>query len=255
MIFKINLSLDYKRSNIIPASYQYELSSAIYSIMAASDAEYTTWLHDNGFQYESQKRFKFFCFSNLQNLKYEIIEDRLHILNNGVSFHISFLPEKSTMAFVEGSFTNKKFLLGDKKSRAQFYIDTIELVPVPKNVIEGEFRTLSPLSLSRRGENNQPEYINPEHPEAGRMIVANLIEKYRFFYQKEYTGSTEFDFKLLSTPKRKGIVIKSGTQGQTKVIGYLCRFYLKCDKELMNIMLASGVGERNSLGFGFVQYM
>lgn len=254
MIFKINLSLNPKHKNIIPASYQYELSSAIYRIMAASDAEYATWLHDNGFQYDSQKRFKFFCFSNLQELEYKMEEDRLHILNNRVFFYISFLPERSTMAFVEGAFTNKEFLLGDKKSRAQFYIDTIELVPAPKNITEGEFKMLSPLSLSYRGKNNQPEYISPEHSDAGKMIVANLIEKYRFFYEKEYTGSMDFEFRLLAPPKRKGIIIKAGTPGQTKVIGYLCRFYLKCDKELMNIMIATGIGERNSVGFGFVQY-
>ena len=252
MIFKIRLSVKQKNLNMIPASYQYELSSAIYKIMASSDAEYSTWLHDNGFQNEKKKRFKFFCFSNLQIPKYEVKKDCLHILSDSICFYISFLPERSTMTFVQGTFVNKQLTLGNRKTRTEFYIETIELAPFPAHISEGTFKTLSPLCISLRTAEGEIKYLSPEHEEAGQRIVSNLREKYRFYYGKEFEGDTSFEFKLLSIPKRKGIMIKVDTPQQSKVIGYLCQFYLKCDRELMKIMMMSGVGEKGSSGFGFV---
>lgn len=255
MIFRIELAVDKRSDTLLPLNYQYELSSAIYKIMAASDKEYTSWLHDNGFGDGNKKRMKLFCFSNLLIPRAKVFKDRLNILSDKADFYISFLPERSTMVFIQGAFADQHLSLGDRESRVDFRINKVELVPTPANIEEGNFKALSPICISRKDEKGGIKYLTPEDPETGQRIISNLMEKYRFFYRKEFEGKTDYEFKLLDTPKRKRIILKRGTPEETSIIGYNFRFYLKCDKELMNVMFGSGIGEHNAQGFGYIEKM
>jgi CRISPR-associated endoribonuclease Cas6 len=67
MRFKLTLKVNREVfGDILPLSYQYELSAAIYKILSKADAEYATWLHNNGFELNPQKKFKLFTFSRLR---------------------------------------------------------------------------------------------------------------------------------------------------------------------------------------------
>ena len=96
MRFKITLTPD-KRvfGYALPINYQYELSSFIYHTLACADAEYSTWLHENGFVTDT-KRFKLFSFSNLIFPAYKIVSDRIEILWNvlplSYRFSLSVVP-------------------------------------------------------------------------------------------------------------------------------------------------------------------
>ena len=86
MRFKITLTPD-KRvfGYALPINYQYELSSFIYHTLACANAEYSTWLHENGFVTDT-KRFKLFSFSNLIFPAYKIVSDRIEILSERVAY-------------------------------------------------------------------------------------------------------------------------------------------------------------------------
>ena len=59
MRFKLTLKINREKyGDTLPLSYQYEASSAIYRILSKADKEYSTWLHDNGFNLEPKKKFK-----------------------------------------------------------------------------------------------------------------------------------------------------------------------------------------------------
>lgn len=46
MRFKLTLKINREKyGDILPLSYQYEASSAIYRILSKADKEYSTWLH------------------------------------------------------------------------------------------------------------------------------------------------------------------------------------------------------------------
>lgn len=254
MIFKLILNIDKSHGNRIPASYQYELSAAIYKILAANDKQYATWLHDNGFRMESSKSLKLFCFSNLAIPKFQIEGDRILILCEQVELYISFLPEISTMTFVQGSFVSQSFVVGDRTSTVRFNIQAIQLEPVIRTLASGNFDTLSPICISRQTEDRKIQYISPEDAEAGQRLFTNLTEKFRFFYNRPYDGDPSFTFKLLSTPKRKAISVKKDTPFESKVIGYHFRFFFSCDSQLMTIMQEAGAGEKGSMGFGFIKH-
>jgi CRISPR-associated endoribonuclease Cas6 len=255
MRFRIALFVDKKAfGNRLPLSYQYELSSFVYRAIACADTGYASWLHENGFNLNG-KMFKLFTFSNLIVSQYGIEKEQglLRIDSDRVEWQISFLPEKSTEKFVHGLFSEQEFQIGDKKSVVQFKVERIEMLPPPQFEPEMSFRTLSPVCISIRQETRKyPLYISPEDPEASNFILNNLLNKYLAFYGKPYEGNIDFDFRVTSQPKAKLITIKIGTEQESNIRGFLFDFRIKAPEELMRIMYESGLGEKNSIGFGMI---
>lgn len=258
MRFALTLSVNKTAyGNLIPLSYSYELSAWIYKVLASSDEAYASWLHDNGFAQEN-KRFKFFTFSRLlfDNAKPVKGTDRLAIFSDKATIFLSFAPEISTQNFISGIFSNNEFTIGDRKSKVKFRVNNIELLPSPDfSESYGQFRTLSPITVSMKDENGRIVYVSPENTDYdyGQLLSKNLKEKYRIYYQKEPEQETAFELKLLSPPRSKLIKIKSGTPGETNIRGFDIKFSLQTNPELLHMIYECGAGEKNSLGFGMVE--
>lgn len=263
MRFKLTLTFDRATyGNIIPVNYQYELSGWIYRTLAKGDQAYSTWLHQNGFL-QGRKQFRLFTFSNLQIPKFQIEGDRLIVLSDRAYLHLSFLPARSTEEFIKGLFSSQSFALGDRLSKIQCFVQSVELVESPVFEPVMSFRTLSPMVLSGHLENGKPTYISPEDPQASQLIYNNLCAKYQAFYGQPYpTNSTESvsidkasiaSFKLLAPPRRKKITIKAHTSQQTYIVSYHSHFQISLPQELTHILYETGVGEKGSMGFGMVE--
>ena len=251
MRFKISLRV-YKETfgNKLPISYQYELSAWIYGVIAKSDSLYAAWLHNNGFV-NDYKRFKMFVYSNLFP-QFKVIDDRLAIQSDTMFMFLSFLPEKSTEEFVKGIFSENTFALGDKKSKVQFQVESIEVLPLP-SFNDCEFQTLSPVVVSAKRDDGSIEYVSPEREDYGRMLINNLKGKYRAFYGKAFDGNDSLEFNLLSPVKSRLITIKANTSEMTKVKGYHYCFKLNTNEALLQLMYEVGLGEKNSTGFGMIE--
>jgi CRISPR-associated endoribonuclease Cas6 len=114
------------------------------------------------------------------------------------------------------------------------------------------FKTLSPICITRRVERGATAYLSPVDPCAGESLLYSLLEKYRAYYGKPCSLPFDYDFTLLTPPKAKLITIKAGTDQQTRIKGYLCRFRLKAPEELTELLYESGAGEKGGMGFGMV---
>ncbi|MEK7852984.1 MAG: CRISPR-associated endoribonuclease Cas6, partial [Planctomycetota bacterium] len=60
---KITLSAD--KAGIIDFNYQHQIQAMIYGFLSRSNPDYAQWLHQQGFIYKKDKRFKFFVFSGI----------------------------------------------------------------------------------------------------------------------------------------------------------------------------------------------
>jgi len=253
MRFKLNLDIEHRVfGNKLPINYQYELSAWIYSVIAKGDRQYAEWLHQNGFA-EKHRNFKLFVFSNLYSPGIEFENDRLIFTSNKASFYLSFLPERSTEEFVKGIFGEQYFSIGDGVSKVQFRVRQIEVVSSPDFSNQSAFKTLSPVVVSLAQENNHPRYVSPEEDNYGQLLINNLKEKYRLFYNREFIGEQNFHFELLSHIRSKLIRIKAGTKEETQVRGFVFKFKMKADSELLRVMYETGMGEKGSQGFGCVE--
>lgn len=254
MRFELSLTLENKHiANILPLNYQYELSAFIYKTLAMSDADYSEWLHNNGFTLD-KKQFRLFAFSQLQIDKYKIQNDRLLIDCPVVKWKIAFLPEKSTEEFIKGVFKEQSFSIGDKHSKVFFRVSGIELLPEPYFYQISEFRTLSPVCITRFiPEDNRIIYENPESDYAKEALFVNLKNKFKAYYGIDFNGENVFEFTTTGKIRSKLVTIKANTPEQTNIRGYDFGFKLKTDETLMKIMYHCGLGEKNAIGFGFVE--
>jgi len=241
----------------LPLNYQYELSAAVYRVLASHDKEFASWLHENGFKTEKGKVFKLFTFSRLFPERYRVLRqsNQLELLSDTVEWQIGFLPEKSTQQFIEALFQNWVFEVGNKQSVVQFEIGNVQLLPSPTFSETMCFETLSPITVSRKDD-----LLRDCYPQSGEefkdaswvreRLLHNLMDKYEAFHGKPYDGEKTLDFKALTEPKSALVTIKAGTPQETKVRGFMCKLNLQCPGELMRIAYECGLGEANGQGFG-----
>lgn len=241
---------------VLPVNYQYELSAWIYRVLQNADANYAAFLHQRGYQ-SGRKSFKLFCFSQLNVPQREIRGDRLHILSRQVSFVIGFYLDRAAEEFVRGLFQEQQFSLGDRVSRVRFAVQSVEMRPsqMPDSPGPLRIRTLSPLVVARKRLDNAPdEYLHPDDPDFSRLLFLNLLDKYAAATGTSipaWWDAARFGFRPVGqAPRSKLITIKSGTQAETRVKGWMFDLELDVPRELLELGLLAGWGKHNAEGFG-----
>ncbi|MDX2305283.1 MAG: CRISPR-associated endoribonuclease Cas6 [Microscillaceae bacterium] len=258
MIFKIIFRV-LEKSSILPLSYQYELSSWIYRLIQQGDSDFSQFLHQKGYVM-GNKHFKLFTFSNVYVSRYKILDDRMKILSDEISFFISFYVDKAAESMVMSLFSHQDLRLGDEISQVRLRVTEIQCiaVQVPDGALR--FKTLSPIVVSKPSERVNgrliAEYLSPRDSDFERIFVQNLQDKYESAVRAGLASplqqpETTIRFKLLSeNPKPRLIRIKAHTPEETKIKGYMFDFELDAPKELIRCGLLAGFGEKGSQGFG-----
>ena len=254
MRFKLVLSVKADRYGaVLPVSYQYELSSCIHRRLSDNMDLCATWLSRNGFLPELSTRYRLFSLSNLYIPRIRVEEDRLYILARKVQLWISFLPERGTEELVRQIFLGQTLLIGDRYSKVEFFVEDIQQLEDPHYQDTMEYLSLSPLVFFNVHENGI-EYIGPGVPEYCDVMLDTILDKYEYFYRKEFPyDELIYRFDLLTPPKRKGIFIKRYTADESKTIGYMYKFRLTLNPVLHKLIYNTGLGEKVNLGFGCIE--
>ncbi len=254
MRFKVVLLLHQEAfGNVLPVSYQFELSSCIHRKLTDDRDQYYEWLDKNNYEPSTSFKHKLFSLSNLYIPKIKVFEDRLHVLARRVQFWISFLPEVGTEEYVQNALAGQDLLIGDKKSQVYFSIESIEPISNMEFPETVDYLSLSPIVMSCPRSNKSVKYISPVDANYKRTLLSQLIDKYEHFYGEPFKEELVCDFELLSEPKRKGIFIKRFTPNETKIIGYMYKFRLKLNPSLHHLLYYTGLGDKVGLGFGCVE--
>ena len=254
MRFKLTLRIN-SRQRILPLNYQYPLHAWIYRTIQQADADFSRFLHDEGYA-SGSKKFKLFTFSPLRCKPYKIFqkEERIRFDGDEVALQISFMIDQAAEKFIMGLFMGQRFSLGDQISQVDFEVVRIEAQARPVFQETMRYRCLSPVVISVKEEGkDQPQYKGPEHPDYAKLFLNNLAEKYSVVPQ--LAGITEaskddWQFRLLNKPRTKLIHIKQHTEAATQVKGYEYDFELTAPAEVQELGFYAGFGEGNSMGFG-----
>ncbi len=250
---EIRIRLSIIRGETIPLNYQYAVSSWIYSAIERADKEHSHFLHNQGFRTEGRS-FKMFTFSQLDLRPYKIDGNRIYLLGKEISLTVRFVVDSSLEHFIKGLFMHQLFTLGDRQSAVSFEVSAIETTPPVYFLPRMQYRCLAPICVSRLRYDASAEYVQPADKQFGELLVNNLVRKAKAL-QLAHVETNEVpptSFRLLNTPRKKGIHIKEGSAGHTQVIGYLFHFELQAPPELHEIGYYAGFGEKNSMGFGCV---
>ncbi len=257
-----------QKASSIPINYNYYLSSAIYRWIETSSPEYSAFLHEHGFQPEGvARRFKHFCFSQLVVPERSVRDNRLQIRSPLIHWYIGMPVEKTLEHLVIGLFERQEFFIGSADTR--FAVEQVEVLPDPAWSRSMCFRMLSPVTVSVPEERNGKliaSYLFADDPRVPAALRANIINKYHSLHngapERAEMDTAEFSVRLDDDfIRRRGgaarisklITIREGQAGETRVRGFLCPFTIEGEPELIRLAYESGLGEKNSMGFGMIE--
>jgi CRISPR-associated endoribonuclease Cas6 len=173
-----------REKTAIPFNYAYALSSAIYRWIEESSSEYSSFLHDKGFSIDgTAKKFRHFCFSQLNISKRKIYNGSIIILSLTIDWYISMPVEESVQHLVTGIFERREFFIGDEANR--FVVEQVETLPDPPWERTMKFRMLSPVTVSIPEDRNgkfMPRYLQPDDPRLNEALRTNILNKYISLY-------------------------------------------------------------------------
>lgn len=230
---------------VLPIQYNHIIQAMIYSIL---DDELAHFLHEKGFQTE-KRTFKMFTFARLKGRYILNKNDGLIIFDGPIKLTISSHYEEFTDSIGNGFLRRQRVRLGNNN------LEVKELA-VEKEIVNSEeikVYTLSPIvvysTLFREDGRKFTYYFNPKENDFSQIISNNLKNKYRAFYLKE-PPKEEVEIKpightKLSVVNYKGFIIK----------GYSGKFLLKGNPLLLQLGVNTGLGSKNSQGFGCVKLL
>lgn len=242
---RANINLRLNKSLELPIQYNHILHAVL--LKWINDNEYQKFIHDTGYEYNN-RRYKLYTFSKLQG-KFKL---------NKVKKTITYF-DRATLAIscVDDKFL--KYVLNNilLQKNINIYNNNIEIenIEVSNKKIENNkisVYTKSPItvySTFKTNGKNKTYYYNPFESEFSDLIKQNLIKKYAAFYGTE-PKSKEFSIELLNIKKPKQSIV---LYKNTVIKGWNGEFLLKGSLELLNMAYNSGLGSKNSQGFGYIE--
>ncbi len=231
------------KSIVLPISYNHIVQAMIYGSL---DYKLGDFLHNKGFKNE-KRVYKMFTFSRL------IGDFHLDRENGQIIFDKAV---KLTISSPYNEFNNSigyKLLSAEKIQLGNNQVTVKELKAEHETVCSEEIKitTLSPIvvysTLFRADGKKFTYYFNPYEKEFSEITSKNIKNKYKAFYKTDPPeGNVEIKPEgrmKLSVVKYKDYVIK----------GYSGKFTIKGHKQLLELGISSGLGNKNSQGFGCVQ--
>lgn len=272
MRIKITLSID--RPGSVNFNYQHQIQALIYGFLSRSSPDYSQWLHEQGYIYKKDKRFKLFVFSGLifHKLIKVIFSHSLNNTNNLntpdgflfygsrnepflFSFQIASPVHKFLQFLIDGIFREgSEIVLGHQKAS----VSGIEILPDPIDCMH--LRPLeSPVFIKKPMPHGQKDiYLFPGDKGYEALLNRNLMHKYETLYNKPFPGDPlRFHFHDMKGKSLKHFTVtRRGLDGRVKYIhikGTLQPFTVTGSKELIKVGLECGFGQNNSLGCGYVE--
>ena len=238
---RLTLEICGENEIILPIHYNYYLQSFLYNHISP---ELSKFLHDKGFAFE-KRRFKMFTFSRLQG--------RFRIDNGKIKF---IPPAYLTISSPLDRFINEmgNSLLKDNHLellKNRIFVKSIKVHPDPEFEDEAKVKMLSPVvvysTLLTGDGKKKTYYYSPYEKEFTILIDKNLRKKYEALYKKKARAR---ELKMESVGKPKDKIVK---YRDTIIKGWMGGFLLNGNKKLLKLAYHSGLGSKNSQGFGIFE--
>lgn len=237
MQLKVSHKLD--RPLVLPISYHHILQSIIYRTLEATP-EYSEFLHNRGYAAENRS-FKLFTFGAIRG-KYRINKDKI-IFEDEVSYEIRSIEpkmlillkqqlEKNGVTYLSQHYENVVAVLGDKRCEAS----------------EVRIKMLSPICVYSTTEDGKTIYYEPNMQEFVQKINENFCNKYRAYSGMEPETDVEIKLERLH-PKDKYVTKYKGFY----IVAWKGHYVLKGESKYLDFLYQTGLGGKNSQGFGMYE--
>lgn len=218
----------------IPLSYSYQLQSSIYSKLA--EIGLSDFWHDEG--YGDTQVFKMFTFSPLSG-SYRIIDKKICFENE-----ISFEVRSPIFEFCDE--LQRSFEVGPYIKLFDTRLDLVGAGLTNLHFNDGKalFSAASPVIVHTVLPDGKTEYFYPNDD----CFIERLKSNYKSKFEAAYEGSApEIDIQVISEGKKVVTKYKNIWFNGNK-----CELLVKGDAFALEFIYNTGLGEKNSQGFGFV---
>lgn len=234
-------NLTFHTNNLtLPLANQGKVQGMIYNFMSASP-EYSAFVHDQGFSVDRGAHFKLFTFSRLSGP---------HIIRGG---DIIF-PETVSLALrtADPAFGQLLHNVLRPGLVCTLGIQKIVLREVHQEVLQLEnscrqlkIRPISPITVHKTLPDHHTYYYNPLDDEFSRLVNENYRRKWESATGELPEGNVELI--ALSVGRQDKVVTR--IKG-TIVNAWGGTYLLKGSPRAMEFLYHTGLGARNSMGFG-----
>jgi len=237
----MQICINFKGDGIkLPIATGETIQGLIYHALK-EDPCFSAKVHDEGNSFEGRK-YKLMTFGELKG-RYTIEGKTINYLQSAA------LELRSANDYViQLLFTyftkNKAVRLGNN----DVVVDGLSLINKTVFAHRLTVRTLSPITAYVTEENGYTRYFSPEDEEFYSMTVSNARRKWKSLY-----GTEEgFDFKI--SPLEGTRFIKRATRFKdTFITAWHGSFVLEGSPETLNFLYNTGIGSKNSQGFGMFE--
>ncbi|QGT99804.1 CRISPR-associated endoribonuclease Cas6 [Candidatus Syntrophocurvum alkaliphilum] len=240
---RISIEFNSKRDIILPLHYNYFLQAYLYNNL--SDKDYSAFIHEKGYELE-QKKFKLFTFSRLMGTFRINPEKGIISFKSPVKLIVSSAVEQFITDLAETLMRKDDSWLGNNLLE----VSTINVHRTPQFSAEKKVKMISPMVAytTLNNENNKKtEYYSPWNQQGVEIIRQNLINKYKAINGVE---PEDKNFNIIPNGNQEKKFKKIITYKNTVIIGYDGLFKLTGNPELIQLSYSTGLGSKNSQGFG-----
>lgn len=237
MRLRIRLKLAGKR---IPVNYRSLIQGFIYQ--AIGNNEYSQSLHNVGQRLENRP-FKLFVFSEIfGDTQYDSRNHTILFLSNA-NFEISSFDDELLYRLANFLEQNDFIVLGKEVIPLLGY-EIIDDFIKQEEVLT--FKTISPVIINKT-ENKRPIYLYPSTLEYHEMLINNILKKHCLCFD---TPAKDFEIIEIANIKEKKVYFRN-----IFYISYNYEITFKnLTQELIQLIMRTGIGSKNSMGFGMLRY-
>lgn len=226
---------------VLPINYQYILQSIIYKAISSGRYE-NNILHDNGYLY-GKRQYKDFTFSCI-NGKYRVLGKTI-AFSGMISFEVRSNNPQIIHAIAENI----------KKSGITFIKEHFEdvILDIKDKSVENENITIemmTPICVYGTDERKHTVYYTPNEYEFYNSVKSNFIRKYNAIIGVDPEYDIHLSPKIVTSKdcvvtKYKGFYVK----------GYKGVYELKGNRKYLDFLYQTGLGAKNSQGFGMFKIL
>jgi len=232
----------------LPIQYNYVIQGMIYRHLGH---EYSGQLHDEGYAYE-KRNFKLFTFSRLSGKFQQNRESNEILFFQSVALTISSPIERFIYELGYSLLVSDELHLGDNLVK----VSSFNALPEPEITSSEVIGMLSPITVysTLRTEDDKVKtyYYTPYEEEFSRLIESNIRKKYALIYEKEPNDDQTLSIKPIKVGKNSEVILK---YKDTIVKAWRGIYLLEGDPGLIKVAYDSGLGSKNSQGFGCFRFL
>lgn len=226
---------------ILPIHYNHAVQGLIYRLLSRELRDY---LHEHGFV-TGTRRFKLFTFSRI--IGRFVRNGSLLLFKSPVKIYISSPVERFIRELANGLLAaSGKVRLNGNELR----IVSLEFPDKPQISEKLQVTTLSPITvystLHTADGKRKTYYYSPYEEEFSNLISENLMKKTALLRGNSISGRVEV--KPIKTPRERICMFKG-----TIIRCWTGAFMLAGEKELIEVAYETGLGSKNSAGFGMIE--